>query len=118
MTDIYIDPSVATMPDAFVHLAHLVDAGHGVILVGPLPDAEPADLPGARRVDAVPGVVESGAWRVTADPAVCGDHRPGLRTLLVGPRPAPSPRPTPRCDAESRDLSTAILEILSRDVMG
>jgi hypothetical protein len=49
---------------------------------------------------------------------VCGDHRPGLRILLVGPKPAPSPRPTPRCDAEARDLSTAILEILSRDVMG
>ena len=118
MTDIYIDPSVASMPDAFEHLAHLVDTGHGVILVGPSPDAASADLAGARRVDAVPDTVESGAWRVTADPAVCGDHRPGLRILLVGPRPAPSPRPTPRCDAEARDLSMAILEILSRDVMG
>jgi hypothetical protein len=41
----------------------------------------------------------------------------GVRSLLVGPRPAPSPRPTPRCDAEARDLASAVLEILSRDVM-
>ena len=117
MTDIYIDPSVATMPDAFEHLAHLVDTGHGVILVGPAPERA-SELPGSRRIDAVPDTVEAGAWRVTADPAVCGDHRPGLRILLVGPKSAPTPRPTPRCDAEARDLSTAILEILSRDVMG
>jgi hypothetical protein len=118
MTDIYIDPSVAGMPDAAAHLVHLVDTGHRLILVGGPPPAVLEDLPGAETVETLPDTVTAGSWHVSADPASCGDRLPGLQTLLVGPRLAPSPRPGPRCDAEARDLASAVLEILGRDVMG
>src|SRR5687767_9673449 len=118
MTDIYIDPSVAGMPDAADHLTHLVDSGHGLTLVGDYPAPRAAALPDAALADAMPDQIAAGSWYVSADPAMCGDRRAGLRTLLVGPRLAPSPRPGPRCDAEARDLASAVLEILRRDVMG
>ncbi len=117
MTDIYIDPSVAGMPDAASHLAHLLDTGHRLILVGDAPAAVLEALPSAA-AEAIPAKVTPGSWHVSADPAICGDRLAGLRTLLVGPRLAPSPRPGPRCDAEARDLASAVLEILGRDVMG
>ena len=118
MTDIYIDPSVAGMPDAASQLAHLLDTGHRLILIGEAPPAVLNGLPSAAAEAAIPAKVAPGSWHVSADPAMCGDRRAGLRTLLVGPRLAPSPRPGPRCDAEARDLASAVLEILSRDVMG
>lgn len=117
MSDVYIDPSVAAMPDAGEQLAHLIDTGHAVLVVDG-PEDPPAMPLGALRVAAVPDTVTEGAWRVTADPEICGEHRAGMRTLLVGPKAAPARRPTPRCDAEARDLAAAVLEILSRDVMG
>lgn len=118
MTDIYIDPSVAGMPDAADHLTHIVDSGHNLFLVGGAPAPVAAGLPGAVPVAVMPDRVEAGSWYVSSDPAMCGDRRAGLQTLLVGPRLAPSPRPGPRCDAEARDLASAVLEILRRDVMG
>jgi hypothetical protein len=118
MTDIYIDPSVTSMPDAADHLSHLVDTGHRLILVGASPPAVRSGLPAADTAETMPDRVAAGSWRVSADPEMCGDRLPGLQTLLVGPRLAPTPRPGPRCDAEARDLSSAILEILGRDVMG
>ena len=117
MSDVYIDASVAAMPGAGEQLAHLIDTGHGVLVVDG-PDDPPALPEGAVRVAAVPDTVADGAWRVTANSETCGEHRAGLRTLLVGPRTAPARRPAPRCDAEARDLAAAVLEILSRDVMG
>jgi len=118
MTDIYIDPSVAGMPDAADHLTHLVDTGHRLVLVGDAPALVAEGLPDATQVADMPDRVTAGSWYVSADPAMCGQRRAGLRTLLVGPRLAPSPRPAPRCDAEARDLASAVLEILGRDVMG
>ena len=118
MIDIYIDPSVAGMPDAAEHLTHLVESGHKLILVGDAPALVAAALPGASLVDVMPDRVAAGSWYVSSDPAMCGDRRAGLQTLLVGPRLAPSPRPGPRCDAEARDLASAVLEILRLDVMG
>jgi hypothetical protein len=118
MSDIYIDPSVASMPDAADHLVHLSDSGHPVTFVGDCPAPVAAALPDAVLVDAMPDRVPPGSWYVSADPAMCGERRAGLQTLLVGPRLSPSPRPGLRCDAEARDLSSAVLEILRRDVMG
>jgi hypothetical protein len=118
MTDIYIDPSVASMPDAADHLSHLVDTGHRLILIGDSPAAVQSALAAAGTSEAMPEHVSPGSWRVSADPAMCGKRLPGLQTLLIGPRIAPSPRPGPRCDAEARDLASAVLEILGRDVMG
>lgn len=118
MTDIYIDPSVASMPDAADHLTHLVDSGHPVTFVGDCPAPVAAALPEAVLLAEMPDRVTQGSWYVSADPAMCGERRAGLQTLLVGPRLAPSPRPGPRCDADARDLASAVLEILRRDVMG
>jgi hypothetical protein len=119
MTDVYVDPSVAAMPDAASHLAHLIDTGHQVVFVGDYPKAVVDALPGASSTRVVPDRVARSSWYVTADPSRCGDLRQaGLKTLLVGPRPAPTAFPSRRCDAEARDLSTAVLEILSNEVMG
>lgn len=118
MTDIYIDPSVAGMPAAAGQLAHLIDTGHRLILLGDSPAAVLDALAGARAAAAMPADVSPGSWHVSADPAICGNRLPGLQTLLIGPRVAPSPRPGPRCDAEARDVASAVLEILGRDVMG
>ena len=118
MTDIYIDPTVASMPDAAEHLIHLGDSGHPVTFVGDCPAPVAASLPDAILVDTMPERVAAGSWYVSSDPEMCRDRRAGLQTLLVGPRLAPSPRPGPRCDAEARDLASAVLEILRRDVMG
>src|SRR5687767_2886810 len=118
MTVIYLDPSAATMPDAAAHLAHLVETGHDVVLVGEL-DRSATHVPdGATQVAQLPEDPVRGSWFVTADAATCALRRPGIQTLLIGPRPAPSPRPAPRCDAEARDLASAVLEILGREVMG
>lgn len=118
MSDIYIDPSVARMPDAADHLRHLLDTGHQLILIGDVPAPVLDALPGATALEATPASVAAGSWYVSSDPAMCGKRLPGLQTLLVGPRLAPSPRPGPRCDAEARDLASSVLEILGRDVMG
>ena len=118
MTDIYVDPSVAGMPDAADYLNNLVETGHQVILVGDSPAAVFEGLPGATATAEMPDRVTKGSWYVSSDPSMCGSRISGLQTLLVGPRLAPQPRPGPRCDAEARDLSSAVLEILGRDVMG
>jgi hypothetical protein len=118
MSDIYVDPSVASMPDAADHLVHLSDSGHPVTFVGDCPAPVAAALPDAVLVDTMPDRVAAGSWYVGSDPAMCGQRKAGLQTLLVGPRLAPSPRPGLRCDAEARDLASAVLEILRRDVMG
>jgi hypothetical protein len=118
MTTIYIDSSVSSMPDAADHLIHLIDTDHTVILVGASPPAVAEKLSRAGRSDDLPPDADRGSWYVTADAAACADRQTGVRTLLVGPKAAPTNRPGPRCDAEARDLATAVLEILSRDVMG
>jgi hypothetical protein len=118
MTDIYVDASVVSMSDAQGHLAHFIDTGHQLFLVGDCPSDVVEALVGAQCVAAMPGEVTAGSWLVTDDPALCGSRVRGLQTLLVGPRVAPSPHPSPRCDAEARNIASAVLEILGREVMG
>ena len=118
MTDIYVDPSVAGMPGSASHLAHFLDTGHRLHLVGDCPPAVVATLPGALSIEMMPAAVSVGSWRLSADPAACSDRMPGLRTLLVGPRLASSAGPGNRCDAEARDVASAVLEILGREAMG
>ncbi len=118
MTDIYVDPSVARMPRSADHLAHFLDTGHRLLLVGDCPPAVVMALPGALSIEAMPAAVSPGSWRLSADPAACSDRTPGLQSLLVGPRLAPSPGPGDRCDAEARDVASAVLEILGREAMG
>ncbi len=77
MTDIYIDPSVAGMPDAADHLTHLVDSGHDLFLVGDAPAPVAAALPDAAIAAAMPDRVAAGSWYVSSDPAMCGDRLTG-----------------------------------------
>jgi hypothetical protein len=118
MTLIYVHPSAVGLPDAADQLGHLVDSGHELVFLGDVPATVAAAMPRLERAAELPSDVDRGSWLLTADPEACGERKPGLQTLLIGPRAAPSPRPGPRCDAEARDLATAVLEILSRDVMG
>jgi hypothetical protein len=117
MTDIYVDPIVAAMPDAADYLRNLVDTGHRVVILGEPPESL-SDSPSIAGVDDLPDEPAPGSWLVTADPELCAARRPPMMSVLVGPRAAPSPRPAPRCDAEARDLSSAVLEILGREAMG
>lgn len=110
---------VSLVPGAAEALRHLVEAGHGIVVVGPLPDAlaEGLDVPFETRGDVGGGDVR-GCWLIVADPEECRSRRrPGLRTMYVGPRRPPEHRPTARCDTESRDLASAAIEILTQDAM-
>jgi hypothetical protein len=117
MPDIYVDPIVAAMPDAADYLRNFADTGHRVVILGE-PPASLSDAPWIAGVDDLPEEPLAGSWLVTADPELCAGRRPPMMSILVGPRAAPSPRPAPRCDAEARDLSQAVLEILGREAMG
>jgi hypothetical protein len=115
MNTIYLDGSAALESGAADRLAHLVDTDHELVLVAG------GDHPGARllawagHLAALPERPTPGSWFVTADPATCGDRQPGLRTILIGPRPD-GPRPT-RCDMTARDLRDAVLKILAAHAM-
>lgn len=113
MSTIFLDLSAVTSRDAAARLTHLVDAGHELVLVGE--DDHRTDLPLANRVRSLPSEPPMGSWFVTADPATCGDRRPSLRTVMIGPRTA-TPGPT-RCDSTARDLRAAVLEILAAHAM-
>ncbi|HUQ77586.1 MAG TPA: hypothetical protein VM427_01770 [Patescibacteria group bacterium] len=120
MATIYLDPSAVAGSDSPDRLAHLVEAGHDLVLVtaddgAARSGAIPARIPARSRIPALPDAPARGSWFVTADPATCGDRRPALRTILIGPRAA-TPGPT-RCDSTARDLRDAILEILAADAM-
>ena len=113
---IFLDQSALTHADAADRLAHLIEAGHELVLVSDA-TAKPGDaIPWASRATTLPDDLPRRSWFVTADPAACGGRQPGLRTMLIGPRPGPQ-RPT-RCDRTARDLRDAVLEILSADAMG
>lgn len=117
MQVIYVGGSAVRHADAAERLAHLADAGHRLVLVDDgASGVEIPDLPAvAERIRAVPTDAPRGSWFVTADPADCSDHRPGVRTMLIGPRDV-AIRPT-RCDVTARDLRDAVLKILAADVM-
>jgi hypothetical protein len=115
MHTIFVDGSAALEPDLSDRLAHLADAGHRLILLAPRSHPA-ARLPAwSGRRDGLPATPSRGSWYLTADPATCGDRRPGMRTVLIGPRES-GLRPT-RCDATARDLRDAVLEVLAADAM-
>ena len=114
MQTIFVHGSAALEPD-IAGLAHLTEAGHRLVLVAD--DAHPATerAPWAGRERELPDEPPRGSWFLTSDPASCGDHRAGLRTMLIGPREE-GPHPT-RCDSTARDVRDAVLEILAADAM-
>ncbi len=113
MHTIFVDASVTADPDSDDRLAHLVEAGHRLILVGTSSADRRAEGPWQDRSASLPAQPPRGSWYLTADPATCGDRLPGLRTVLIGPRET-GPRPT-RCDVTVRDLREAVLEVLAAD---
>jgi hypothetical protein len=126
---VYLDPGVLLVrsgtagaldsrvaADAAEPLHNLAETGHELILVTtariPLPDGFP-EIREAPRID--PAAATS--WFLTTDPEVCGRRRAGLRTVLVGPGPATRRAPVQRCDISTRDLQSAVIEILAREAM-
>ncbi len=134
MPRIYLDPGVIALgvgagepgtgqrtvpaPGAAEALGYLADTNYQLVMLGG--DARPSieGLPVAvATATEVPDQPEPGSWLITDDPDECLHRPPGLRTILVGPKRAPSHRPAPRCDLEARDLSAAVIEILAREAM-
>jgi hypothetical protein len=60
---------------------------------------------------------ERDAWFLVTDPEHCSSRRAGVRSILVGPGPATRRAAIHRCDIQTRDLRSAVLEILSREAM-
>jgi hypothetical protein len=112
-----IDPSSGSVSsDAAEALGNLAETGHELILLTNAPVALPDGFPNIRqssRIDPAPAT----SWYLTADPESCGNRRPGLRTMLVGPGPATRRAAIQRCDIQTRDLHAATIEILAREAM-
>jgi hypothetical protein len=133
VTRIYLEPGVValpegaagggvdagtTAPDALEALGHLADGAHELVVVGGEAPPALADLPWPiRTIPEIPEDPGPGSWFITDDPESCGQRPRGMRTILVGPRRAPTNRPAARCDVEARDLGAAVMEILAREAM-
>lgn len=104
-------------PVAVRSLRFLRDAGHEIVLVTP-PDVDlPADLReiAADVVDEVPASPRERAWYLTSDVERCTGTSARLRTVLIGAAPAAGS--IHRCDAVSRDIRAAALELLASEAM-
>jgi hypothetical protein len=132
MASVFIDRSVLTFPtmpepergpealapEVLEALRHLTEAQIDVVVLNPTAAPPPADLPSGLRVaERLPRRLGRDAWFLTADPDSPFGRPRGARTMLVGPRRSPGPAPLPRYDVEARDLSAAVLEILTRQAM-
>lgn len=82
----------------------------------------PGELLRALSVGAVgraelPATIQEGSWLLADDEGACKQRRPGLRTILVAPKPGSSRRPAAPCDLRARDLFSAVLELLAQQAM-
>jgi hypothetical protein len=111
------DDQETPMPEAVEALAHLADSYELVVLGDPPSDVLEAFGVPVHAAHSLPTEPAPGSWLITDDPDSCVVRPPGLKTLLVGPRRAPTNRPTRRCDVEARDLNAAVVEILTREAM-
>jgi hypothetical protein len=125
MARIYLDPSALFVrwgdgepqvlaPDILPALRDLAETGNEAVLIAEagMPVLESLrDLP--RVATPEPG---RGAWMITGDRRRCGLRGPGLRTVLVGGGPDLG-NGRGRCDAEAADLHSAVIHIVSREVM-
>jgi hypothetical protein len=127
---VYLDPDVilaqpgsdrvdeqTISSDAREPLQTLAETGHELVLVSDRPVDLPDAFPPITETDSLEGDRSRGAWFLTADPEHCGQRRAGLRSILVGPGPATRMAEIHRCDLRSRDLRSAVIEILSREAM-
>lgn len=124
MTHVYVDPSAmsissagATSATPAAPLEHLVEAGITVVLLG-APDAAVDPIPpGVEVGGTLPDSLDSDDWFLSGTPYPEAGRPRGGRTVLVGPRHAPGPIPLPRFDVAARDLTAAVMEILTRQAM-
>ena len=124
MTHVYVDASAmsitsvgATSATPAAPLEHLVEAGMSVVLLG-APDAGVDPLPpGVEVGGTMPDALAADDWFVSGTPYPEAGRPRGGRTVLVGPRHAPGPIPLPRFDVEARDLTAAVMEILTHQAM-
>jgi hypothetical protein len=114
-------PATSGMPtpiaSAVEALGHLAESYELVVLGDPprrVLEAFEVPIVASRTLPVEPA---HGSWLITDDPTRCTVRPPGLKTILVGPRRAPTNKPTPRCDVEARDLNAAVVEILTRQAM-
>lgn len=131
MTRIYLDPSALVLsasdssegddhvaPGASEALAHLVEAGFDVVVLGDEEIDCLRDLPGTvGRSLELPEHLESDAWFLTGEPHPSFGRPRGGTTVLVGPRRPVGKLPLPRFDLETRDIGSAAMEILTRQAM-
>ena len=128
MTRVYLEPGVilarqgeGAMDDASIAsdagepLRTLAETGHDLVVVASQPVSLPPDFPEMGAMLAPDA--ERDAWFLTTDPEHCGNRRAGVRSILVGPGPATRRAAIHRCDIQTRDLRSAVLEILSREAM-
>jgi hypothetical protein len=131
VTRIYLDPTALVLPSpgpgtaeehvapgATDAVAHLVDAGFEVVLLGEHPVEPLRDLAGGiEQAAALPEHLDHDAWYLTGEPYPSFGRPRGGTTVLVGPRRPPGKLPQPRFDMEARDLPSAVMEILTRQAM-
>jgi hypothetical protein len=131
MTRIYLEPGVLlarpdAQPDqspaasivtgAAEELQTLIDTGHELVLVSDHGVDLPEGFPPMDSVGHVDAAVD-GSWFLTSDPELCGPRQAHIRTILVGPGPGGHRAAVHRCDISTRDLRSAVLEILTREAM-
>jgi hypothetical protein len=128
MTRVYLEPGVigarpgddpvdeaAIASDAAEPLRTLTETGHELVLVTSRPARLPAGFPEMRHMLALDAGRDG--WFLTSDPEHCGNRRAGIRSILVGPGPVTRRAAIHRCDIQTRDLRSAVLEILTREAM-
>jgi len=112
------DPEPIAAPGAAEAIRHLAESDCEVVLLADRPLPRLGELPdGVSVTPTMPTPAGPDAWFVTSDPEGPWGRPRGTRTVLVGPRRAPGPLPLPRFDVEARDLSSAVIEILTRQAM-
>ena len=113
------DPGTADVvaPGAHDAIEHLVEAGFDVVLLG---DEKAAllELPGGVRSAAeLPEHLDADTWYLTGEQYPEFGRPRGGTTVFVGPRQPQGKVPLPRFDLETRDLTAAAMEILTRAAM-
>jgi hypothetical protein len=126
MSRVYVRPDVLTVPHAdrdgqrspvAPDAGHALDAlracGWEVVVLG---DTTAGEVPETFRAGDAARSGGTGGWLLTSEVADAGwARRIGLRSALVGPAGGEGLLPQ-RCDFAFRDLRTAALEILARDI--
>jgi hypothetical protein len=98
-------------------LETLLETGHDLVFVTDRSITLPPGFPAvatSNRIDPT-----GRGWFLTTDPERCGPRRAGLQSILVGPGPAGTGHRSEihRCDITTRDLHSAVIEILAREAM-